>query len=112
MSGTKGINLEVKNSQWKGDEVGYGALHDWVKRRLKKTKFCQRCIRKPPYDLANKGLYTRDLSQWEWLCRKCHMIKDGRYKNALANLARSREVRRKKKRDLFIKNSNHARVLN
>ncbi len=32
-----------------------------------------------PLDLSNKsGKYKRDLIDWEWLCRRCHMIKDGR----------------------------------
>lgn len=66
---------------WKGDSVGYTALHSWVKRRYKKTPFCMDCKLKPPYDLANISQeYKRDLSDWEWLCRSCHMKKDGRFK--------------------------------
>ena len=68
-----------KNPMWKGDEVGLNALHGWIKNRLKKLKFCQSCKKFPPYDLANiSQKYKRDLSDWEWLCRKCHMLKDGR----------------------------------
>jgi len=37
----------------------------------------------PPHDLANKGTYDRKLKNWEWLCRKCHMIKDGRMKKLM-----------------------------
>jgi len=49
------------------------------KRKLTKPKLCQDCKKKPPYDLANISQeYKRDLSDWEWLCRKCHMKKDGR----------------------------------
>lgn len=34
---------------------------------------------KPTYDLANiTGNYTRDFSNWKYLCRKCHMKSDGR----------------------------------
>lgn len=70
------------NPQWKGKKVGYVALHVWVKSRLKKPDFCQVCKKNPPYDLANiSQKYKRDLSDWEWLCRSCHMNSDGRIKN-------------------------------
>lgn len=75
----KGINLKERNGQWKGDKVKYNALHDYIKYHFPKTKFCQCCGLVPPFDCANiSGEYKRDLSDWEWLCRKCHMIKDGR----------------------------------
>ena len=67
------------NSNWKGDAVGYGALHDWVKSRLDKPELCQNCKKKQPYDLANiNGEYKRDLKDWWWICRHCHMTLDGR----------------------------------
>lgn len=67
------------NVNWKGNEVGYDALHAWVKRRLNKPDYCCFCHQKRKLDLANISQeYKRDLSDWEWLCRKCHMTKDGR----------------------------------
>lgn len=69
----------ANNPAWKGDNVTIKALHDWVKWWLPKTKKCQDCKKVPPYDLANiSQKYKRDLADWEWLCRKCHMTKDGR----------------------------------
>lgn len=74
--------LGKNNPQWKGDKVGYLGLHLWVKRYLTKPKFCDNCKIVPPLDLANISQeYRRDLNDWEWLCRKCHMKKDGRIKN-------------------------------
>ena len=71
--------LAEKNPMWKGKNVGYNALHEWIKNRIKKPKLCQNCNKKPPIDLANiSQKYKRELKDWEWLCRKCHMIKDGR----------------------------------
>lgn len=71
-----------KNPQWKGDKVGYGCLHKWVKRHLQKPELCQDCSYAKAYDLANISQeYKRDLNDWEWLCRRCHMIKDGRIDN-------------------------------
>lgn len=71
-----------RNPAWRGDNVGYTALHNWVRRRLPKRSFCSMCAVTPPIDLANvSGKYLRDLNDWEWLCRRCHQIKDGRWKN-------------------------------
>src|SRR5665648_75465 len=66
---------------WKGDSVGNGQLHTWVKLHLPKTELCQKCNKVPPYDLANKGIYNRELKNWEWLCRRCHITGDGRLKH-------------------------------
>lgn len=78
----KGENANSKNGMWKGNKVGYNALHAWVKRNLIKPQTCRDCNQPKSLDLANiSGEYKRDLSDWEWLCRKCHMIKDGRLNN-------------------------------
>lgn len=67
------------NPMWKGDNVKYYPLHRWVERWLSKPEYCQNCGTAQPYDLANiSGEYHRDLNDWKWLCRKCHMIEDGR----------------------------------
>ncbi len=67
---------------WSGDNVGYHGIHTYVRRRLPRTKSCEKCNSARPMDLANKsGKYLRDLSDWEWLCRKCHMLSDGRMNN-------------------------------
>jgi len=34
---------EEKNPMWKGDDVGIGALHEWIKRRKPKPKLCEDC---------------------------------------------------------------------
>ena len=73
------------NPMWKGDKVTIGQLHQWIKRNFKNPKLCQRCRKSPVYDLANKGIYNRDIKNWEWLCRKCHMLSDGRLKKFLSH---------------------------
>ncbi len=68
-----------KNPMWKGDLVGNNSLHEWIKNHKPKPEFCDECGNKKPYDLANiSGEYKRDVNDFEWLCRKCHMEKDGR----------------------------------
>ena len=67
-----------KNPQWRGDDVGYEALHEWVKRRIDFSQ-CEMCGDEEHLDLANvSGMYKRDLSDWQVLCRRCHMQSDGR----------------------------------
>jgi len=75
-------HLCERNPHWKGDNVGYYGLHHWIHSRLPKPKLCENCKKQPPYDLANKSkLYTRELNDWWWICRKCHMVLDERINN-------------------------------
>ena len=68
-----------KNPAWKGDDVTYDSLHDWVRWHKPKVVLCENCGEKPPRDLANvSGEYKRDLDDYRWLCRKCHMESDNR----------------------------------
>ena len=66
------------NPNWKGDKVGYTALHEFVAKRIQKPELCVRCNSRPVKDLSCNGEYNRDLTNWEWLCRSCHLKKDGR----------------------------------
>ena len=62
-----------KNPAWKGNMVGYTALHDWVKVRLAKPLACNHCGKIKALNLANKShKYKRSLNDWLWLCSKCH----------------------------------------
>lgn len=72
-------NSANKNSQWKGDKVGYAGIHAYIKRHFPKPEICTKCQEKKTLDLTNKsGKYLRDLNDWEYLCRRCHMVSDGR----------------------------------
>ena len=64
---------EEKNYKWKGDGVGYGALHGWVHRRLGKAKDCKRCFGESKRYIWHNisGEYKRDLSDWIQLCKLC-----------------------------------------
>jgi len=71
--------LSYKNPMWAGEKVKLAALHNWVTRRRPKPDLCEECRIIPPKDLANiSQQYKRDVADWEWLCRRCHMVKDGR----------------------------------
>lgn len=76
------VKLGANNPMWRGDNVQYQALHSWIKIRLPKPRLCKDCKKDPPRDLANISQnYIRSIDDWEWLCRRCHMTKDGRMKN-------------------------------
>ena len=65
------------HGMWKGDEVGLTALHDWVKLRLPRPDKCQKCGGDEPLDLHNTDKkYTRDLTKWIYLCKKCHAMEE------------------------------------
>lgn len=72
------------NGMWKGDSVGHLSIHEWMRSRKPKTVLCEYCQKKPPVDLANiSGKYKRDVNDFTWLCRSCHMLSDGRMKNLI-----------------------------
>lgn len=101
----------TKNHQWRGDNVSYRSLHRWVHRNSPKPKQCPNCELEKKLEAANiSGRYLRDLSDWEWLCRRCHMIKDGRLerihsKEVEAKIAEiQRRPENRLKRSLLMKN--------
>ena len=72
-----------KNYSWKGDKVGYLALHTWVRKNKPKSMFCEKCGQiTAKLDCANiSGEYKRDISDFRWLCRSCHIKEDGNINN-------------------------------
>ncbi len=93
------MNKGSNNGQWKGDKVGYFALHEWVRNHKPKPICCEKCGCIPYstfLDLANiSGDYKRDVNDFEWLCRSCHMVSDGRL--AKLQAAEKPPVQRNKK---------------
>lgn len=76
--GKKFPHLGEENARaWKGDSVGYGALHDWVRRTFGKPTCCtnENCSYPNPkrFEWANiSGQYKRIGSDWQMLCASCH----------------------------------------
>ncbi len=78
----KGIKTGIIPANFKGENVGYDALHDWVRRHRGKATVCEYCSSTKSVQWANKShSYKRDLTDWLSLCRKCH-IKYDRENNA------------------------------
>jgi hypothetical protein len=80
----KGRPIAEKNNMWKGDKVGYAGLHKWVRKYLPKPDFCQLCHIVPPCEVSNiSRQYVRDITDWQWVCHRCHMIYDNIYERVL-----------------------------
>lgn len=61
------------HGSWKGDNVGYFGLHVWMRKNFPKPELCQNCNLVPPTELANvTGVYSRDFTNWKYMCHKCH----------------------------------------
>jgi len=76
-----------KHPSWKGDKVGYGALHDWVRSKGGQPNQCEICGRtsaEVKIEWANKDhSYKRKMKDFLQVCRSCHRkydIKHNGYK--------------------------------
>lgn len=82
-----------KHSNWKGDEVGYYALHVWVVRHKGNPEYCENCGKKGKMlkrfwsiDWANiDHKYRRVLRDYIGLCKKCHSEYDFKNNNKVFN---------------------------
>lgn len=62
------------NYAWKGDSVGFNALHEWVNKYKPRSQTgCEHCHKNKPLHAANvSGKYRRDINDYLWLCPSCH----------------------------------------
>ena len=71
----KGMEMpkEEKSNNWRGDNVGYGGVHQWLYRNYGKASECIDCRSKEDIEWANiSGKYLRDIIDWKQLCLPCH----------------------------------------
>lgn len=64
---------------WLGDKIGYRGVHSWVIRTLGQPQVCWKCktTTAKVFDWSNiSQKYKRVISDWQRLCRKCHMKYD------------------------------------
>ena len=64
-----------------GSVAQYKSLHKWVNQMFGKPNSCERCSTTTAkrYDWATiDNKYTFERSDWERLCRSCHIKSDGR----------------------------------
>ena len=75
-----GMKLNV--NAYKGDQVGYQALHMWIRKTLGKARKCLYCSEKfqkngqpKKYAWSNiSGQYKRVISDWHELCYRCNLL--------------------------------------
>ena len=86
--------LGEKHGQWKGDKVGYEALHAWVRRRFGKPDHCEDCgATEVRFEWANKSrTYKRDRLDWMMLCISCHRKHDAQFADKKLRLKIARRV--------------------
>lgn len=76
----KGGARAENSPNWKGDNVGCGGVHRWIKKQLGKASKCINCDSAKNVEWSNISYeYRRDITDWEMLCHKCHFKKDGKY---------------------------------
>lgn len=65
---------EEESPNWKGNQVKYPALHQWINRHKGKANHCIYGHKARKYVWANiSGDYKRDLSDYHSLCTSCNM---------------------------------------
>lgn len=74
--------MRDRNPNWANGGESFTGIHNWGRYNIPKPDLCQCCGKEPPRDLANiSNEYKKEVSDWEWLCRACHMTKDNRMNN-------------------------------
>lgn len=75
------------NPNWKGDNVGYSALHRWIRRHKGTPNYCEHCksTTEKRYEWASISRKpSRDLDNYIRLCNRCHHIFDNQWERMRA----------------------------
>lgn len=70
---------KMLEDKFSGTKMTYSGVHEWVKRKLGQPSVCEHCstTEAKAYDWSNiSHEYKRDLSDWQRLCRSCHIKYD------------------------------------
>jgi hypothetical protein len=75
--GNKNPQYGFKSHCWRGDNAHYNAIHVWVKKNKLMSFICEFCKQDKKLNLANiSGKYNRDVDDFLWLCKRCHINYD------------------------------------
>jgi hypothetical protein len=78
-----------KHWHWKGDEVGYFGIHDWIAKEKGVISKCDICgtTNAKKFEWCNKDhKYKRILNDWFRACTSCHRKYDNQNKQLLARI--------------------------
>ena len=79
ISTTKNQKKGVDSPNWKGDDASYKQLHSWLNKHKSKPQKCENCMKENKLELSfdhSLEKYTRNINDYKWLCRSCHMKRD------------------------------------
>jgi len=81
-----------KHPNWK-NQPKIPSLHRWIEKNKSKPLQCEICKRTIKLELScTDHKYTRNIEDYEWLCRSCHRKKDFNYQSSpLKNMSRWKE---------------------
>ena len=70
-------NTGNKSSQWKGDNIKYQAIHNWLRKNFGKANKCENkeCNHRSKifeYVLIKGRLYERKRENFKMMCKSCH----------------------------------------
>jgi hypothetical protein len=72
--GRKRKDTKMKESP---SNLTYFQLHHWIRDRKPKPKYCTICNEEKELELANiSGVYLKDISDYIYVCRSCHVVYD------------------------------------
>jgi predicted DNA-binding protein YlxM (UPF0122 family) len=69
-------SMKGKVNYFKGKDAGYQAKHIWLRKNKLKPKYCEICKKETKLDLCNINDdhdCTRDLKDYIYTCRSCHL---------------------------------------
>ncbi len=74
-------NVGEKSGNWKGNNVGYIAIHNWAHKWVGLKDKCELCPSNIRLEMANiSGQYKRESTDWRTLCRVCHVKVDKEFR--------------------------------
>ncbi len=76
----RGHSIRNDRAPWfKGDAVGYRAVHTYLSKHFPKSGTCDECheAKRTDYALIKGREYSRNREDYRELCRRCHIVYDG-----------------------------------
>lgn len=72
----------IIQTRMKHDSNEYNKIHNWIRERKQKPEFCEDCkIVKPKELHCVNHNYIRDIDEFVWLCKSCHIKRMNRTVN-------------------------------
>jgi len=66
-------NSNEKHGGWKGNNVGYVGLHEWIRKNKPKPELCEICGKPGRLELSNiTGKLLREVDNFQYVHKSCH----------------------------------------